>query len=82
MWASNRERVSGVPTVGHLGKRLGHTPQSCGHATPLLRIKGGEFMSRAVWDVSVPDMTPRCCRRGPFQPHHLSVDWNHVSDVK
>ena len=54
MWASNRERVSGVPTVGHLGKRLGHTPQSCGHTTPLLRIKGGEFMSRAVWDVSVP----------------------------
>jgi len=53
-----------------------------GHTTPLLRIKGGEFMSRAVWDVSVPDMTPRCCRRATFQPHHLSVDWNHVSDVK
>ena len=46
MWASNRERVSGVPTVGHLGKRLGHTPQSCGHTTPLLRIKGGEFVEQ------------------------------------
>ena len=82
MRASNRERVSGVPTVGHLGKRLGHTPQSCGHATPLLRIKGASSLSRAVWDVSVPDMTARCCRRATFQPHHLSVDRNHVSDCR
>jgi hypothetical protein len=81
MWASNRERVSGVPTVGHLGKRLGHTPQSCGHATPLLRIKGGEFVEQgrvgrlgAGHDSSLLSAT--------VQPHHLSVDWNHVSDVR
>ena len=28
------ERVSGLPSVGHPGERLGHTPQLLGHLTP------------------------------------------------
>ena len=38
--------VCGIPTVGHLGERLGHTPQNCCHLTPLARPYLGLFPSR------------------------------------
>ena len=41
------ECVSGVPSVGDLGERLGHLPQLLGHLTPLRRIQGGQFVEHS-----------------------------------
>jgi hypothetical protein len=50
--------VSGVPTVWHPGDCLGHTPQSCGHLTPLRRVQGGQLIEQHRGGLLVSAMAP------------------------
>jgi hypothetical protein len=40
------ECMSRVPTVGHLSKGFGHTPQDRGHLTQLRRVQGGQAVEQ------------------------------------
>ena len=55
--------------------RQNYRPQSA-ELRPLSRrwtgSRAASWSSRPARGFSVPDMTPHCCRRATFQPHHLS----------
>ncbi len=50
------ERVSGVPTVRHLGEGLGHLPQLLRQLTPLRRVQAARSSSSDTGVFSVSAM--------------------------
>ncbi len=67
------ECMSRVPTVGHVSKGFGHTPQDLGHLTRLRRVRGGQLVEQRYGISRCRPLGHTTCRWGLRQPKQKVV---------